>query len=59
MSARGDGVGEARDAQTAAEDALEAYLYSGECDCVTCIVREVLTAADPFLCQHEGTPRTE
>jgi hypothetical protein len=59
VSPHNDDGSEARDAQTAAEDALEAYLYSGECDCVTCIVREVLTAADPFLCQHEGTPRTE
>lgn len=45
------------DAQTAAEHALEEwFLRDDACDCVTCIVREVLTAADPYLCR---TPRSE
>lgn len=47
-------------AQIAAEDALERYLLDeGACDCVTCLVREVLTAAYPHLCPDEGAPRTE
>ena len=50
------------DAQSAAELALEEWLASEDgCDCVTCIVREVLTAADPYLyrvdCERDA--RTE
>lgn len=47
------------DAQSAAELALEEWFAQPDgCDCVTCIVREVLTAADPYLYRSEP-PRSE